>query len=101
MKIRFEAFQLALNYPFKISDYSRTSTPLVFVRIEEDGIEGIGEASMPPYLGETIETASAFLSKVQFSEFSNMEEMLKIYALYSNPSKEMKDTLNASLNFTQ
>jgi len=77
MKIRFEAFQLALNYPFKISDYSRTSTPLVFVRIEEDGIEGIGEASMPPYLGETIETASAFLSKVQFSEFSNMEEMLK------------------------
>ncbi len=77
MKIKFEAFQLALNYPFKISDYSRTSTPLVFVRISDGAFEGIGEASMPPYLGETIETASSFISKVHFSEFSSIPEMLK------------------------
>lgn len=76
MKIQFEAFQLALNYPFKISDYSRTSTPLVFVRITQDGIEGIGEASMPPYLGETIESASSFLSKINFEKFSSIPEML-------------------------
>jgi L-alanine-DL-glutamate epimerase-like enolase superfamily enzyme len=77
MKIKFEAFQLALNYPFKISDYSRTSTPLVFVRISDDAFEGIGEASMPPYLGETIESASEFMAKVHFSSFTNIPEMLK------------------------
>lgn len=76
MKIEFEAYQLALNYPFKISDYSRTSTPLVFVKLTEDGIEGIGEASMPPYLGESIETASEFLSKVQIDSFTSIPEIL-------------------------
>lgn len=77
MKIKFEAFQLALNYPFKISDYSRTSTPIVFVRISDGQFEGIGEASMPPYLGESLETASEFISKVHFSSFTNIPEMLK------------------------
>ena len=76
MKIQFEAYQLALNYPFKISDYSRTSTPLVFVKLYEDGIEGIGEASMPPYLGESIETASDFLSKIKIEKFSSISEIL-------------------------
>jgi L-alanine-DL-glutamate epimerase-like enolase superfamily enzyme len=76
MKIQFEAFQLALNYPFKISDYSRTSTPIVFVRISDGGFEGIGEASMPPYLGESIESASHFLSMLQFEEFTSIPEML-------------------------
>lgn len=76
MKIEFKEYQLALNYPFKISDFSRTSTPLVFVSISEDGIEGIGEASMPPYLGETIETACAFLSKISIKKFSSIKEIL-------------------------
>lgn len=76
MKIEFKEYQLALNYPFKISDYSRTSTPLVFVHIFEDGIEGIGEASMPPYLGETIETAITFLSKISIDTFSSIAEIL-------------------------
>lgn len=77
MEIKFEAYQLALNYPFKISDYSRTSTPLVFVRIFDGPFEGIGEASMPPYLGETIESACEFMAKVHFSSFTNIPEMIK------------------------
>ncbi len=77
MKIEFKEYQLALNYPFKIADYSRTSTPLVFVHIQEDGFEGIGEASMPPYLGESIETAYAFLEKVRIDSFSSFEEILR------------------------
>lgn len=77
MKIEFKEYQLALNYPFKISDFSRTSTPLVYVTLSEDGVEGIGEASMPPYLGESIETAFEFLSKVKIDKFTSIDEILQ------------------------
>ncbi len=77
MKIEFKEYQLALNYPFKISDFSRTSTPLVFVTLSEDGVEGIGEASMPPYLGESKESAFTFLSKVKIDKFTSIQEILQ------------------------
>jgi L-alanine-DL-glutamate epimerase-like enolase superfamily enzyme len=77
MKIEFKEYQLALNYPFKISDFSRTSTPLVFVTLSEEGIQGIGEASMPPYLGESVASAFQFLSKVKIDSFTSIEEILK------------------------
>lgn len=76
MKIKFEAYQLALNYPFKISDYSRTHTPLVFVKVYDEQTEGIGEGSMPPYLGESIETASDFLSKVTLPDSGSLTELI-------------------------
>ncbi len=57
-------YRLQLKHPFKISDFSRTDTPIVFIRLEENGIYGYGECSMPPYLGESIETATSFFSKV-------------------------------------
>ena len=43
----------------------------MLTRIEYNGITGYGEASMPPYLGESQETASRFLSKVDLSTFSD------------------------------
>jgi len=52
----------------------------MLVDIEQDGIVGHGEASMPPYLGESHETASAFLSKVNLKNIPNLstlEDVLK------------------------
>jgi L-alanine-DL-glutamate epimerase-like enolase superfamily enzyme len=43
----------------------RTSTPIVITEIICDGIIGYGEASMPPYLGESHETVLRFLSKAE------------------------------------
>jgi L-alanine-DL-glutamate epimerase-like enolase superfamily enzyme len=48
---------------------------VVLTEIEFDGIVGYGEASMPPYLGESHETATAFLSKVDLGAFSNPFEL--------------------------
>ena len=98
MKINFEAFQLALNYPFKISDYSRTIPPIVFVRIFADGFEGIGEASMPPYLGESIESASAFLSQVKFDSFSSIPEMLAYVDEISSGNYAAKAAVDLALH---
>lgn len=79
MKLSFKAIDLELKYPFTIANFSRTSTPLMLTSIEYDGLVGYGEASMPPYLGESHETAADFLSRIDLNQFSspeNLEEIL-------------------------
>jgi L-alanine-DL-glutamate epimerase-like enolase superfamily enzyme len=43
----------------------------MLTEIEYEGITGYGEASMPPYLGESHETATKFLSAVDLTGFSD------------------------------
>jgi L-alanine-DL-glutamate epimerase-like enolase superfamily enzyme len=43
----------------------------MITEIEYEGITGYGEASMPPYLGESHDTASKFLSALDLSQFSD------------------------------
>ena len=64
MKLSFEPYELQLRHTFTVASYSRTTTPDVQVRIEYDGFTGYGEASMPPYLGQSVESVTAFLRKV-------------------------------------
>ena len=47
----------------------------MLTEIEYDGIIGFGEASMPPYLGESHNSATAFLTKVDLSSFKDPFEM--------------------------
>ncbi|HEY1024458.1 MAG TPA: dipeptide epimerase [Sphingobacteriaceae bacterium] len=67
MKISYRPFDLELKYPFTISRFSRTSTPIMLVTIEHDGLTGYGEASMVPYMGENVDTATDFLRSVDLS----------------------------------
>lgn len=79
MTLRFRPFDLQLKHVFTIATYSRTTTPIMLTEIEYEGITGFGEASMPPYLGESHETVNAFLKKVDLSQFSDpflMEDIL-------------------------
>ena len=43
----------------------------MLTEIEYDGITGYGEASMPPYLGESHESVAKFLSLLNLSQFSD------------------------------
>jgi L-alanine-DL-glutamate epimerase-like enolase superfamily enzyme len=63
MKLSFSAQTLYFKQPFKIAHGIRTSTPIVLTQLEHEGIIGYGEASMPPYLGETQESVCSFLEK--------------------------------------
>ncbi len=56
---------------FTVASYSRTTTPDVQVQIEYDGFVGYGEASMPPYLGQSVESVTKFLEKVDLEQFSD------------------------------
>ena len=53
MKLSFSAYNLLLKHVFTVASNSRTTTPVVLTQIEYQGLVGYGEASMPPYLGET------------------------------------------------
>lgn len=65
IRIQYRPFELILKHPFSISGFSRNSTPLMLLEIEMEGQKGFGEASMVPYHGENVATATAFLSKVK------------------------------------
>lgn len=71
LNLSFEPYELRLRHSFNLANSQRTSTPDVQVAIEYDGMTGYGEASMPPYLGETIESVCAFLSRLDLSQFSD------------------------------
>jgi L-Ala-D/L-Glu epimerase len=71
MVLRFRPYELQLRHVFTLSGSSRKTTPVMLTEIEYEGMVGYGEASMPPYLGESHDTAGKFLSQVDLGQFSN------------------------------
>lgn len=69
MKLSFEPYELKLKHVFTVSSFSRSTTPDVQIRIDYDGYTGYGEASMPPYLGQSVESVCTFLKKVNLEQF--------------------------------
>lgn len=68
MKISCKPFELALKHPFSISKFTRTSTPLMLLKVQYENVVGYGEASMVPYMGESYESAQAFLNQVDWRQ---------------------------------
>ena len=71
MEMRFYPYELQLQHTFTVSSYSRNTTPGVQVEIDFEGYTGYGEASMPPYLGQSVESVTAFLEKVNLKQFAD------------------------------
>ncbi len=69
MKLSFEPYELKLKHVFTVSSFSRSTTPDVQLRIDYDGYTGYGEASMPPYLGQSVDSVCTFLKKVNLEQF--------------------------------
>jgi L-alanine-DL-glutamate epimerase-like enolase superfamily enzyme len=80
MQLRWEPYELQLQHTFTVASYSRTTTPDVQVEISYDGFTGYGEASMPPYLGQTVESVCAFLEKVDLGRFADPFQLEDILA---------------------
>lgn len=69
LRLRWYPYTLQLKHVFTLANSSRTTTPDVLVELEGDGVTGYGEASMPPYLGESAESADAFLRRIDMSRY--------------------------------
>lgn len=80
MQVNSKPYQLELKHPFSIAKFTRTSTPLMLIKLSYEGIEGYGEASMVPYMGENVESAAAFLKKINWKRFTypfNFKEVVE------------------------
>jgi L-alanine-DL-glutamate epimerase-like enolase superfamily enzyme len=55
-------YQLQFKFPFRIAHGMRTHTPVVYVRLQHNGLTAFGEAALPPYLPETQATVIAFVN---------------------------------------
>ena len=80
MQLSWAPYELQLRHTFTVASYSRTTTPDVQVEIRYDGFTGYGEASMPPYLGQTVESVCAFLAKVDLGQFADPFQLDDILA---------------------
>ena len=80
MHLKFFPYELQLTHTFTVASYSRTTTTDVQVEIEYEGVTGYGEASMPPYLGQSVDTVTAFLQKVDLSQFQDPFQLEDILA---------------------
>lgn len=101
LKLSFEPYELLLRHTFTVSSYSRKTTPGVQVRIEYEGFTGYGEASMPPYLGQTVESVCAFLSRVDLAQFKDpfrLEEILAYVDSLSPGDNAAKAAIDIALH---
>ncbi len=71
LKLSFFPYELKLRHAFNLARYSRTTTPDIQVQLEYDGVVGYGEASMPPYLGESVESVTKFLNSLDLGQFND------------------------------
>jgi L-alanine-DL-glutamate epimerase-like enolase superfamily enzyme len=79
MTLTYQPFELLLKHTFTIAKFSRTSTPVMLIQVEHEGHIGYGEASMVPYMGESFQSATDFLSRVDAAQFKspfNFEEII-------------------------
>ncbi|HEX8831011.1 MAG TPA: dipeptide epimerase [Longimicrobium sp.] len=65
MKLTFETLPLRTRHAFNIArEAAPAARQSVWVRIEDDGVEGWGEAPATPFYGETADTVSAILPRL-------------------------------------
>lgn len=71
LQLSFVPYTLQLKHAFNLATSSRTTTPVVLVKIAYDKWCGYGEASMPPYLGESHESVLKFLNQLNIDQFND------------------------------
>lgn len=101
MQASYQSYHLELKHPFAIARFSRTGTPLMLLKLSYEGVDGYGEASMVPYMGESVETAEAFLSKVDWNRFVhpfNFQEVIAYLDGIAPGHPAIKAAIDIALN---
>lgn len=101
MKLSYSVYTLNLLHPFTIANFTRTTTPIVITKIEYQGFVGFGEASLPPYLGESHESVKTFLHKVDLGLFKTpfeIDNILKYVDAISPNNTAAKASIDIALH---
>ncbi len=78
MALRFSycPYRLRFTHPFATSHGTRDGTDSVFVKLEEDGFIGYGEATLPPYLKETTASVIEKIASIAQRGIDSAEDLL-------------------------
>jgi len=101
MKLSYRTYDLQLRHTFTVSGFSRNTTPVVLTEIEYEGFTGFGEASMPPYLGESQESVISFLKKVDIGQFKDpflMDDILEYVDSVDEGNRAAKACIDIALH---
>ena len=101
MQVSRKEYELELKHQFSIAKFSRTSTPILLLKLNYEGFSGYGEASMVPYMGESYESAHAFLNKVDFKCFNfpfNFAEIITYLDSLATGNPAIKAAIDIALN---
>ncbi len=101
LKLSYRPYELELTHTFTVSGFSRNTTPVVLTEIEFEGFSGFGEASMPPYLGESQESVMAFLKKVNLGQFNDpflMDDILEYVDSIEDGNRAAKACVDIALH---
>lgn len=101
LKLTWMPYDLQLVHTFSIANSTRKTTPVVLTQIEYDGLIGYGEASMPPYLGESQASVMEFLKKVDLSAFNDplkIEEILHYVDSIAENNTAAKASIDIALH---
>jgi L-alanine-DL-glutamate epimerase-like enolase superfamily enzyme len=97
MQLRFYLYELRMRHVFTVAGSSRSTTQGVQVEIAYDGQIGYGEASMPPYLGESAASVIEFLNRVNLEQFKSPFELEDILT-YIDKITENNTAAKASID---
>lgn len=103
MRLTYCSYFLEFKHPFGVSSNTRKNTPVVFVKIEKDGISGFGEACLPAYLGETVDQTTLFLEKVKtqlphLSDLPSVQDIIDKIDLIDEGHNAAKAATDIALN---
>jgi L-alanine-DL-glutamate epimerase-like enolase superfamily enzyme len=101
LKLSYRTYDLQLRHTFTVSGFSRDTTPVVLTEIEYEGFTGYGEASMPPYLGESQESVISFLKKVDLGQFKDpflLDDILEYVDSVDEENRAAKACIDIALH---
>jgi L-alanine-DL-glutamate epimerase-like enolase superfamily enzyme len=99
MHISYSKYLLQFRHAFGISSNVRENTQTIYVKITSNGIDGYGEACLPPYLGESVEDTMFFFERAasvlemfeSTTEITNILEMTDRVSAQNNAGKAAID----------
>ncbi|MCX6135237.1 MAG: dipeptide epimerase [Ignavibacteriales bacterium] len=71
MKLTCSRYDLKLRHTFTIARGARDVSPVVIVELEHDGITGFGESAPIARYGESIDSVTSFVSRIDWTRFND------------------------------
>ncbi len=99
VRLSVEPFELQFRVPFVITHGVRTHTSVVYIRIDDEGFSGYGEAALPPYLPETKESVMTFIREQEsrVETFLHDREALKMWMHSDDPNRAARACLEMAI----